>query len=381
MTAPYGVVVGAVRSGQASARLAMHAAVDEMLVRVCSTFWRRSHMRDEERVQQEVDAAIELFDDAGWLRDPLTYHATPPPLDGERVVRRSMGPVSFEHLTFDSGYEPSAHEPGRTRWLDREANRTAHAWILRHEGADRPWLVSVHGAGMGRPMLDVTGLRATWLHRQLGLNVLMPVLPLHGPRGNRRVLEFAFPSEDVLDNVHGIAQALWDIRRIVGWLEADGNAVGINGVSLGGYVAALTAAFEPTLRCVIAGVPASDLPMLFARHQPQLTPASPAPCVVGNAAQRLHRVVSPLAFRPAVPWERRFIFAGRADRLALPVEQVGELWLHWDRPRIHWYPGNHLAFVWSPEVARFLRDVLHHVGLAAPDRSAPAEPGPSDPLR
>jgi hypothetical protein len=363
-------IVNSVRGGHTAVRLSMHAAVDEMLVRFCTTLWRRSHLRDEARVQQEVDAAVELFDDAGWFADPLTYHATPPPLDSPRVVRRSTGPVSFEHLTFDSGYEPSVLEPGRTRWLAREANRTAHAWILRHEGAERPWLVSVHGAGMGRPLLDVTALRATWLHRHLGLNVLMPVLPLHGPRGNARTLDFAFPSEDVLDNIHGMAQALWEIRRILGWLQADGVPVGIHGVSLGGYAAALGAAFEPTLACVIAGVPASDLPMLFARHQLRLYPSSSAPCVVGGSARRLHRVVSPLAVRPLVPLERRFIFAGLADRLAHPVEQVRELWLHWDRPRIHWYPGNHLAFMWSPDVALFLREVLGQVGLAVPDRSA-----------
>jgi hypothetical protein len=223
---------------------------------------------------------------------------------------------------------------------------------------------------MGAPLVSVAGLRANWLHRQLGLNIVMPVLPLHGPRGDTRTLEFTFPSEDVLDNIHGMAQALWDIRRLLGWLRADGAPTGIHGISLGGYTAALSAAFDPALACVIAGVPASDLPTLFARHHPWRAPGSPDPCVVSTSARRLHRVVSPLAVRPVVPFERRFIFAGLADRLAHPVEQVRELWLHWDRPRIRWYPGNHLAFVWSREVALFLREVLGDVGLAEPDLSA-----------
>ncbi len=36
------------------------------------------------------------------------------------------------------------------------------------------------------------------------------------------------------------------------------------------------------------------------------------------------------------------VIAGAGDRLA-PPKHVRLLWGHWDRPRIHWFPGNHLV--------------------------------------
>ena len=56
-----------------------------------------------------------------------------------------------------------------------------YALLLRHK-EDRPWLVCVHGAEMGRAALDLMLFRAWHLHEDLGLNVVLPVLPMHGPR-------------------------------------------------------------------------------------------------------------------------------------------------------------------------------------------------------
>jgi pimeloyl-ACP methyl ester carboxylesterase len=42
--------------------------------------------------------------------------------------------------------------------------------------------------------------------------------------------------------------------------------------------------------------------------------------------------------------QRRMIIGGLGDRLA-PPEQAKALWEHWGRPRLHWYPGNHMLHV------------------------------------
>ena len=55
------------------------------------------------------------------------------------------------------------------------------------------------------------------------------------------------------------------------------------------------------------------------------------------------RVVSPLASKPRVPVDGRFIFGAVADRL-VPAAQVRDLWEHWDRPQIEWYQGAHITF-------------------------------------
>ena len=87
-----------------------------------------------------------------------------------------------EHARFESGYTPHPGEPGRERWLGYAANRTAHARLLEHPGAPRPWLVCIPGYRVGQVAVDFTGFRTRWLHRTLGLNVAVPVMPLHGPR-------------------------------------------------------------------------------------------------------------------------------------------------------------------------------------------------------
>ena len=68
---------------------------------------------------------------------------------------------------------------------------------------------------------------------------------------------------DYVQMVHLFANATYDVRSLVRWLRARGAAqVGLYGISLGAYVAALVAALEDDLACVIAGIPAVDFPNL-----------------------------------------------------------------------------------------------------------------------
>ena len=82
------------------------------------------------------------------------------------------------------------------------------------------------------------------------------------------------------------------------------------------------------------------------------------------------RVISPLALPPRVPWKRRFLFAGVADRLA-PPEQARDLWVHWERPRVLWYQGSHVSFFLEPEVRELIREALSETGvLHSPERES-----------
>ena len=83
---------------------------------------------------------------------------------------------------------------------------------------------------------------------------------------------------------------------------------------------------------------------------------------MGGVAEDVYRVVSPLSFEPKVPRDRRYIFAGYGDRLATP-EQARRLWEHWDKPRISWYSGNHVGYLWSRQVEAFLVESLVESGL------------------
>ena len=367
-------------SPQPSAGLAAQVAVDELLLAVMKSPRRYPRRADYERVGREVLEAVDLFESRGWLTDPTSYHLDPPSLSSPGIeacrpldLAWTRG-IPYEHLWFESGYEPHEGEPGRQRWLETAPNRIAHAWVLRHPGPSRPWLVCLHGFGTGSAMLDLPAFRALRLHRDLGLNLLLPVLPCHGPRKISRLGSDSLLSFDILNSIHGIAQGVWDMRRLLGWVRNQGApAIGLYGISLGGYMTALLAGLEDGLRCAVAGIPAADLPHLFFRHSPpQVRRRAAEHHLLGEEASRIHRVISPLVLEPRVPHSGRFIYAGLADRLATPG-QAQRLWLHWGRPTIHWYPGNHVGFYWARELGDFVDTALVSSKLAdAPTVSATA---------
>jgi hypothetical protein len=80
-------------------------------------------------------------------------------------------------------------------------------------------------------------------------------------------------------------------------------------------------------------------------------------------AEPLGAMVSPLSLTPRVPMRGRFIYAGIADQLVHPREQVVRLWEHWGRPEIVWYEGGHTGFFQSRPVQRFVDAALIQSGL------------------
>jgi len=340
-----------------------HAFADEAVIAGFRVMKAPSPLASVIRAELEAEAALELYAERGFLVDPASFHPAPPGVERPTARRDRLKNLRYERFSFDSLYEPFDGEPGRERWLSYAANRRSRAWVLRHSGEPRPWLVCVHGTSMGKPKLDLNLFRARWLHEEMGLNVVFPVLPLHGPRGDGLPPHAAFPGEDVMDNVHGIAQSVWDVRRLVRWAASQSDQpVGITGVSLGGFIAALVAGLEPDLACAILGVPAVDLIDLIDHHSTR--GRDPQYLRVLDLARQVGVVVSPLSVSPQLPLDRRFIYAGLADRLAHPRHQVGRLWEHWGRPEVLWYKGGHVAFSRNKAVGRFVRHALESSGLA-----------------
>jgi len=341
--------------------LALQAYLDEVLIAVFRHPDLLPSPDDYAPAAADLAAVQALFSTRGWLDRPAEYHQRPPaPEDVSARHQHALG-LRYEHVTFTSGWEPYPEEPGRSRWLSHEANRTVHAWVSRAPGGEhRRWLVCAHGFGMGTgASMDLRAFRVAELHRR-GINVVVPVLPLHGPRASGRVRGEDLMTIDLVDSMHGMAQAAWDLRRLIGWLRDSQGAtdVGVIGYSLGGLVAALVAALEDDLACVIAGIPVVNLPDLFRRHSPpHIARLADAHGVLGQAADDAHRVVSPLAMECRVPFDRRFIFAGLGDRMST-FGQARRLWLHWGRPSLGTYAGGHVGFFWSSAVRKFVDDAL-----------------------
>ena len=328
-------------------------ALDEAVLALGTQLTRAPAQSVQRRIVSEVETAHALFSERGYFDAPASFHRAPPPAE-PHFQNAHLRSLAYEHATFESGYEPRADEPGGARWQEHAPGRTAHAWVLR--GApERPWLVCIHGYQMGLPPVDLFAFRARRL-QQMGLNLVFPVLPLHGPRARGRISGLGFISGEFLDMLHAEAQAMWDIRALLAWVRAQGaTRTGVYGLSLGGYNAALLSGLEPGLACAIAGIPATDLVRLVWRHSPRalVTDATAAGLSRAKLEQVLS-VVSPLRIAPQVPQHARAIFGGSADRL-VPPDHVRDLWRHWERPNMEWYEGAHMTFGRHKEVERIVR--------------------------
>jgi len=307
----------------------------------------------------ELQDALALAEAKGWLDDPKSYHLDPPPLSDPLITAKRLKGHDCEVLRWESGYEPHADEPGRERWLSYGSNRTANAVLLRHPGEPRPWLVAIHGFQMGTLMFDFQLFPPNYLHHKLGFNLILPTLPLHGPRTIGKLSGDGFFSSNILDTLHAEAQAVWDLRRLLSWIRSqDDQPIATLGYSLGGYNTALLSCFEPELAVAIAGIPMSDISRTIWQHAPGVAlQRMEAIGAVRESSVNLLKLVSPLALTPMLPKERRFIFAGLSDQFISP-EQVRDLWLHWDKPRTEWYQGSHLVFQDQPGVGALLREGL-----------------------
>jgi dienelactone hydrolase len=350
-------------------------ALDEAVLAVMRKPRANVGEADYVAISAELAEAQALYDRKGWLDSPTRYHRDPEPLSDPRIARSWAAGVTHDRLSWPSRFEPYPNEPGRDRWLAYEANRTAHARVISCADPDRPWLVCIHGFGTGWPMADFFAFRVRRLARDLGLNVVLPVLPVHGARRASRLGGQELMSSQLQNFVLGMGQAVWDIRRLLTWIRLRGGSqIGLYGMSLGAYVAALLATVEPGLDVVIAGAPVSDLPKLYDTHSPARIRREIARRGLSiEFAQRAHRVVSPLASPPLIDRERLYLYAGLGDRMSTPG-QARVLWEHWGRPEIEWYPGSHMTFIWSAQVARFIDRALVESGFVSTQRLAQAPP-------
>jgi hypothetical protein len=314
--------------------------MDELAV---SSAYLMTRQRAERLTLERLAAAenaVSILDEAGMLENPAALYPTPEAPVAIRLSKRHRGGLDFEHVSFTSTNRLPQGLAQLTEW-QVDANDRAHAYLLRHNGGPRPWAVVVHGHRMGESR-DIRFLGSRRLHRDLEVNVAHLVLPMHGPRG--RVDAHTFPGADPVANLLGVTQAVSDARALLAWIrEQTTRPIGVFGISLGGLVAGMLAAFEPGLACVIAGVPLTDIAGMLGMTVKSRWGAEALADAhfLDPAPVELSRLASPLTFAPVVPLDRRFIYAAVGDRL-VTARQAEALWRHWERPTILWLQGGHI---------------------------------------
>lgn len=310
------------------------------------------------------DAAALLLDLAAFygreehFRDPDAFFVPPPVPD---VVASHREDLPRGGAVVDLAF-PSTYEPRLPAYRDEhrrhEENLTAHARWYRAGGSMRPVLVCLHGWGGGAWFVERRAFVVPYWLRH-GLDVVLFQLPFHGRRAPRQAPRAGalFPSPHVVRTNEAFGQAIWDLRALMRWLsDRDAPQVGVIGMSLGGYTAALLASVERELAFAVPMIPAVSMSELMWRHGEGSAARRRAEAagVTQALVDAVFRVHAPLERPPLVAPDRRFLIAGRGDRIT-PPDQATRLWEHWGRPPIHWFPGGHLAQVGRGDAFRALR--------------------------
>ncbi len=269
-----------------------------------------------------------------------------------------------ENLSFESPFK-TVNPKLRSVYPQQRNNMRAAAQYWRHGDRPRPTLCVIHGFMADPYWLNRRFFALPWFFKQ-GYDVLLYTLPHHGPRQSR----FSpFSGHGLfaggLANINeSMAHAVHDFRIFLDYLESMGvPGVGVTGISLGGYTSALLASVEERLHFAVPNVPVVSLADLILEWFPANIPVTMFLRAAGLGIRDFRHILavhSPLTYRPLLPKERLMVIAGAGDRLA-PPKHARLLWDHWDRPQIHWFPGNHVLHLdqgkYLKEIALFLRRI------------------------
>ncbi len=322
-------------------------ATDELFIAVSALY---REVPDLDAVRASVDACALAASELTEL-GVAGAHRSPPPLVTLGLRRRRLAGFRFEHLEFES----RPHLPDSLRSAGYGAVDVAHARVLRHDGEPRPWVVWIHGAEQGR-VDDLFAFRAKHLHRELGFNVAMPVLPQHGPR---RELGQSWPGFDLLGNIATMIRAVSDVRSVIGWIgEQEPASLAVVGMSLGGPVAALTAGLDQRVDAVAATVPMLDAHATIAHHAARTGARGRrlAALLRSEPVRAVGNAVDPTALEPRCAPERRLVVAALGDRMT-SVHAAQRLHERWGG-HVHWHPGGHIGHLMSGEVRSIVDDFL-----------------------
>jgi pimeloyl-ACP methyl ester carboxylesterase len=270
-----------------------------------------------------------------------------------------------ELLSYDSPFK-TVNPKLRDSYSRQRRNMRAVAQYWRHDDdRPRPTICVIHGFMADPYWLNRRFLALSWFFKQ-GYDILLYTLPHHGARQSwfSPFSGHGLFAGGIVHINESMAHAVHDFRVFIDYLESRGvRKVGVTGISLGGYTAALLAAVEKRLYFSVPNVPVVSIPDLVLEWFPANVPVKAALRAAGitvREARHMMAVHSPLTYPSLIPKKRLMVIAGAGDRLA-PPKHARLLWDHWDRPRIHWFPGNHVLHLdqgkYLKEIAAFLREI------------------------
>jgi pimeloyl-ACP methyl ester carboxylesterase len=314
----------------------------EILARLAELYDRPEHF----------DAALSFFPAADAISPELCR------------VRRIAGIAGGEVLdaTWSSGFSPHCAEVA-DRYLEHGPNRVAAARLFVHHGPPRPVVFLIHGYRCGQYTLEERVWPVDWLFKG-GFDVALPVLPFHAVRAQPGPA--LFPSSDLRITVEAFRQAVRDLGALGQFFRERGApAVGVMGMSLGGYTSALLATLDARLSFAIPIIPLASLGAA-ARQNGRFVGSEAEQQLQFQAVERVYRVVSPLSRPSRVDKDRVLVIAAAGDRIT-PIEHARLLAEHFQAP-LSVFPGGHVLQFGRAQGFRAAGEMLRRIGLLGKGR-------------
>lgn len=296
------------------------------------------------RLQREFEA-LHFYEPLARAGDASRVFLPPP--KNIAISERELPGKDIRRLAlrFASPFKP-LNPFARPQFEAMQRNASAHAQHWCHGDRPRPTLIVIHGFAADAHWLNAHALSLAGFYRQ-GYDILLFTYPHHGPRAERGDWfsgQGLFGSGLVAFNEAPL-HAIHDLRVFINYLQGRGvEHIGVTGISLGGYTAALLAAVEERLAWCAPIVPAVSPVDVFLEWQPTglLLSRLMRNQGIGVTEMRgLLAVHNPLTYAPCLGGERMLIIGGAGDRVTLP-RHLRLLHRHWPGSALHWFPGNHI---------------------------------------
>ncbi len=242
-----------------------------------------------------------------------------------------------------------------------EAEAGGYQWLasrLPAHGVCNAAVILLHGWLATRSQIAfIAGLAAPL--RRAGIEVWVPRLPGHcertppGAISGERCL-----SADLVATGEAMRQAVMETNALANWLRRRVGVVGLWGVSLGGWIAALSLTTATTIDAAVLWTPVAD------PHDAMWESPLTAPIRAALVDAGVDRDLTGEAFRRYSPGHRRLrlpsedvvLIGAQFDNVVNP-ESLFELERRWDVP-VQWFPHGHISLTCAPRARRHARRAL-----------------------
>ncbi len=227
-------------------------------------------------------------------------------------------------------------------------NNTIHGWWLIPKVRDGrvPTVVLLHSLGIRRPDLEM-GLAKEFAKN--GIAVFLMTLPYHmarTPEGSGSGDLILAGDVELL--IQAGVQAVWDVRRVVDWLqrqpEVDPDRIALVGVSLGAIMGSNALAVEPRLHSAVLILGGADLAHVL-WHSVLAIRARLRLRAEGYTLERLREALAPIEpMNHLAPehGQKTFVIGARFD-IVVPTEDTEKLVRALGNPKVFWLNTGHFG--------------------------------------